>query len=601
MGELSRLYQKLFYGSSLATDVSGGLYVPHDPGMLYFQVEVDSVEKVTQAAKQILEEILRLQKEGPTEEELERVIVNSESERLYSTQTADGMAGRLGFLKFVVGDMQFDEGYLEELRSVDARKIQEVAAKYFDPRRMSGALLLPKGVQYDLKEIAELGKKMLEPQVEETSVKTKKGSTKKEVFPGPRPEVITLSNGMKVIYRERAQSHVMSIHSATLGGMRLELSDPVESAQKDWGASNLMAMTWTKGTPDKDARKIASIVEGSAANLDGFSGRHTVGVQTTGLARDWKVLSELFNETLFHPTFPTSELEHSKRVVEESIRSIEDHSAQLASKLFLETLFEKHPYGHLTAGSLESVRSIDSAKLKAFHQRWVKPSNLTLTVVGAVKRRDLDHWLKDLEKQTNRGPTENLLNKKVDEETALKAPRWTEKSLGREQLHIIVGGLGIRLTDPERYTLRILQNILGGQSGRLFIELREKKSLGYTVAPISFEGMERGYVGTYIACSPSKRQEAIDGIKTVLEVLAKKGPTPAEMARAKEFYLGRRAMDLQSDSSLASYYGLEAVYNLPYLTEEEIVRRISAVKPKDVQDFCRKFLVEPHMVTTVVG
>ena len=143
-----------------------------------------------------------------------------------------------------------------------------------------------------------------------------------------------------------------------------------------------------------------------------------------------------------------------------------------------------------------------------------------------------------------------------------------ERALGREQTHILVGTLGTTITSEDRHALRLLQTLLGGQSGRLFIELREKKSLAYTVAPMSFEGVERGYVGTYIACAPQKRQEAVDGIRKVLEQLAAKGPTASEMSRAKEFFLGRRAMDLQSDSAIASHFGLETLYGVPTKSEE---------------------------------
>jgi zinc protease len=146
-----------------------------------------------------------------------------------------------------------------------------------------------------------------------------------------------------------------------------------------------------------------------------------------------------------------------------------------------------------------------------------------------------------------------------------------------------------------------LQTLLGGQSGRLFIELREKKSLAYTVAPISFEGLERGYVGTYIACSPQKKEEAIAGIRTVLEKLAEKGPSAQEMERAKEFFLGRRSMDLQSDPSIAGHFGLETLYQVTHLTDEQMSKKIRAITAKQISQICRKYLVEPHMVISAVG
>jgi predicted Zn-dependent peptidase len=108
-------------------------------------------------------------------------------------------------------------------------------------------------------------------------------------------------------------------------------------------------------------------------------------------------------------------------------------------------------------------------------------------------------------------------------------------------------------------------------------------------------------VGTYIACSPEKKDEALGGIKRVLETLADRGPTRLEMKRAKEFYLGRRAMDLQGDSAIAGHLGMKALYGLEHLSEQVLTRKVNAVSAKELQAICRKYLVEPYMVTSVVG
>jgi zinc protease len=616
MGELSRLYQRLFYQTSLATDASGGLYTPRDPGMLYFQAETATMDKIQPACEEMFKELARIRTEGPTAEELSRVIVNAESEKLYSTQTADGMAGRLGFLRFILEDMDYDQKFIEELRSIDADRIREVASTYFDPRRMSGVILVPKDqASFDASEISQMARKILGSEdigaagVEKIPAKARVKT--KAVDPSAMPvEFIQLESGMRVAYFERPQSHVFSVHASALGGLRLELTSPVESADRDWGSSHLMALTWTKGVAAMgsakglNAREIAGLVEGSAAGMDGFSGRNSVGLQMTGLSRDWGKLSSLFSQTLASPTFPKDEVDHSRRIVEDSIRGIEDHTSQLCSKLFLETLYETHPYGRQTYGSLDSVAGIGSEKLQAFHRQWVRPERLTVAVSGPIKRSALESWLRELEDRAREasGRAQGItLPEGLPDENPLKGPRWVERSLGREQTHILVGGLGTRIFAEDRHAVRLLQTLLGGQSGRLFIELREKKSLAYTVAPVSFEGLERGYIGTYIACSPGKRQEALEGIKKVLETLAAKGPTPAEMNRAKQFYLGRRAMDMQSDSSIAAHYGLETLYGVKHMSEKELVRKIESISANEIRKVCKQYLVEPHMVTSVVG
>ena len=606
-GELSRLYQSLFYGTSIATDVSGGLYVPFDDGMLYFQAETDSIEKLPAAAEQMFHELARIRREGPTDEELARVLVNAESEKLYATQSADGLAGRLGFLQYIMGDLGYDQQYLEELRAVDRAAVEKVTAEYLDPRRMSLVLLLPKEHKdYDMAPITAMAERLLASPVSKAAV-LKSARAGKAVVSCPaaglKPEFMTTPSGIRVIYRENPQSHVMSLHASALGGLRLELGSPIDSREKDWGSSYLMALTWAKGSRNHDARKISEIVEGCAAGVDGFSGRNTVGLSMTGLARDFGKLSGLFTELLVEPTFPESEVTHSRRIAEDSVRGVEDHSSQLCSKLFLETLFETHPYGSFTTGSLESLPGIGSSKLKDFHRAWIRPERLTLAISGNVRRAELDRWMGEMDRSFAKLAKEpgRKISESLPEESALKAPRWAEKQLGREQTHIIVGGLGTRIRAEDRLTLQLLQTLLGGQSGRLFIELREKKSLAYTVAPLHFDGIEAGYVGTYIACSPSKRKEAVDGIKTVLEKLAEKGPTGSEVERAKQFFLGRRAMDLQSDSAVASHFGLEAVYGIPYLTDVEIAKRVQAIRARDIQELCHQYYVVPHAVTAVVG
>ena len=55
-----------------------------------------------------------------------------------------------------------------------------------------------------------------------------------------------------------------------------------------------------------------------------------------------------------------------------------------------------------------------------------------------------------------------------------------------------MGFRGMSVTDPDRETLDVISQILAGQSGRLFLELRDKKSLAYSVSAMSVEGLAPG-------------------------------------------------------------------------------------------------------------
>jgi zinc protease len=424
------------------------------------------------------------------------------------------------------------------------------------------------------------------------------GSKKSKTKELLAPEVFKTASGLQVAYFARPNSPVYSLYLAGFGGTRAEIPlDP-----KYWGASHLLAQTWAKGTTSKNSKQISQLTEGSAASLDGFSGRNTIGLQSTALVRDWDTLSQLFEEVLFEASFSEDELGHAKRVTQEMIRSLPDHSSQVCSRLFMENLFDQHPYAKSTLGDLPQVERIQASDLRQLHRRWIQPKNLSLAIVGGVHREEVEQLLERMESRFSRlSPAPLTELDHIPHADPLKAPRWAQAKFDREQTHIMVGSSGISMHDPRRYALRLLQNILGGQSGRLFIELREKRSMAYSVSPMVMEGLEAGYVGTYIACAPQKTEEAIRGMKAVIESLATKGPSASEMTRAKNYYLGQRSMDMQSCWSLAAHFGLELLYRNQVLGESEIRKQIEKVTPQQVKKIGADLFLNQPSVTVVVA
>jgi zinc protease len=105
MGESARLHQKLFYEKQICTEVGASVYVPKDPGMFILNADIEATEKADEFLSALDLEIAAVKEHLTEPHELERVITNIESEKLYSTQTVDGVAGRLGFLRFNIGNL----------------------------------------------------------------------------------------------------------------------------------------------------------------------------------------------------------------------------------------------------------------------------------------------------------------------------------------------------------------------------------------------------------------------------------------------------------------------------------------------------------------
>jgi zinc protease len=170
----------------------------------------------------------------------------------------------------------------------------------------------------------------------------------------------------------------------------------------------------------------------------------------------------------------------------------------------------------------------------------------------------------------------------------------------RAQAHLVTGTTGLRLADQDRFALEVLVSAMSGQGGRLFLELRDKQSLCYSVAAYAVDGLEPGTFSVYMGTSPDKVDRALEGIDGILATLVSDGITAVELDRAKRYLLGSHAIGLQRTGARATTMALNALYGLGHLAHRDHQQKLGAVTLDDVRRVAQKVLTRPR-VTTVVG
>ena len=126
----------------------------------------------------------------------------------------------------------------------------------------------------------------------------------------------------------------------------------------------------------------------------------------------------------------------------------------------------------------------------------------------------------------------------------------------------MIGFRGLRVGDPDRFALELVTQLLSGQGGRLFLELRDRRSLAYSVAATNLEGVAPGTFTVYIATAPEKRAEAEARLLEQLDELVQRAPAPGELERAQRFLVGNFAIDQQRNAVHAAHVSLDALYGL---------------------------------------
>ncbi len=576
-GEASWLVQKVKLEKGLVHSIYASSYTPKDPGLFFVGATLPA-ENMEKAVEAILEETNRMSAEGVTAEELQRAKVNIESDLIYSRQTVQGQAGKIGNYELTAGDFRFEEEYLRRVALLQNEDIQKVSRKYFKNRQLTISVLAPEEKADSFKNLSL--KSIVEERAPEEATAEKTSSVHKTV----------LENGVRLIVKENRSVPVVTVQVSFLGGVRFE-------GESNNGINHFTAVMLTKGTENQNSLEIARKVERMAGSFSGFSGYNSLGLTFTFLNQHFEEAFKLLTEVVRQPSFDKEEMEKRRKLILASIRQQEDDLGRLVFKLFRKTLYEKHPYGMDSLGTLDSVQRLTQKDLKEYYERIAVPENMVLTVVGDVDQKQVMLAAKKAFGDLKTGP---FRFPSISQESPVRKKRIAEVLKPKEQAHFVLGFFGISYHDPDSYALAVLDAALSGQGGRLFHELRDKESLAYALDFMVQLNLDPGFIGVYMGTHPDKLETAVRGVLRELKKVKEEGLKEEEVDRAKRYLIGNFEIGLQTNSARANQMSLDELYGLGFDHFQRYPREIGKVTKEDVDRVAKKYLDLESYVLAIV-
>ncbi len=584
--ESSRLVQRVKDDEQRVDRVDSSSYTPLDPGLFSVGLETDA-ERACDAIESVAREVERLRLERVSADELERARANFLAHEHFERESVAGMASRLGSFHVLAGDHRGHVGYLERIRTATPDDLIRVAREHLDPEHLNAVAV-----------VAETDATALTDKLVCESVERGLEATRKRFAPPPRAaraagspvESYALENGARVHVVRRPEIPVVAARAAFRGGLL------AESAQ-DAGISSFLSSLWTRGTRSRSSADFARSVENLAAEINGFSGRSSLGFTLDATRDKLEPVLDLFAEALLEPGFDPAEIERERRETLAVIDRRADRLAQLAYLQLSELLFPTHPYRLPMLGTHESVRQIDANSLRAHHDRLIRPENLVFAIAGDV---DPDSVAEGIAVRTSAMSADGFEPPSPEPDPPPREIREGRLRKERAQSHLVIGFAGLTVADPDRYALDVLSQVLAGQGGRLFLELRDRQGLAYSVSAANVEGVAPGFFSVYIATAPEKLEAAHRGILEELERLVEKAPSEDELARARRYLTGSHAIDGQRNSNHAAHVALDSLYGLGADAHYHYAERIAAVGRDEVLQAARRILrLDAHALSLV--
>ena len=593
-GDSSRLNRRLRLDQHLVNYAGSSVFVAKDPG--FFAVSMSLNEKDLEPALQNLKDELIAALNTPvSDEELQKALINLASEQYYAQETVDGLARTFGHYQDLFDDPGHFATFMRQAEALTAADLMKVARKVLSAPEFSLIIMTPaeKSVvepiaQAWMKQFrAEIKKKR--PTLKRTVAKrSKKISFAAKAPKGKLPDVekVTLKNGVTLITRPNFDTPLVSVRAASLGGSRLETT-------ATQGATELLGRTWLAGGGALSEHEINLRADRMAASLAAFGGRNSEGVSMTCLKPFTAEMLEIFGAVYRDPHFEEAAVEREIKSMLEHIKLRQDNPAQLCVLAFMKNMFGDHPYGHDPYGDEAAVAKLNAGTVR---EVFAQKSGLTIVASGAfepaVLREQLAESLGDLKVSAGQNKLVPIAYPKKDV--------FLYQTSAKEQSHLLLGYPGLKLGDETRYTLQVMQAILAGQGGRLFLELRDKASLAYSVSPMRMEGLEGGYFGAYIGCSPEKAEKALRMMHAEFKKLCDVPVGELELQRAQRYLIGKHDIESQKNTNFTSSLLFDEIYGIDYRETFHFNERIRAVTSEGIRTLAQTLFARPA-VTSLIG
>jgi zinc protease len=578
-GYNSALYTALKRRRDLAHDVYAVNYTPRDKGvfLLGASCEPERVPDVLRGLmQQVYEPALSL-----SEPELAAAKTRIISHFVHARETYQGIADQLGRSALVYGDPNYGAHYIAAIEALTLDDLHQAASVCLDPQRANIAVLLPTGTP--LPDSATV--LTWSQPAQRHSVRHIPQST------SPVP-VIDLPGGSKLIVQTDRKAPLVSMRAVLDGGQRAE-------PQGQEGLARLFTSVWDMGTSLRSAAEIERELDRLGASLHASSDRDSLQLSARFLKGTFAAGLELFFEILAEPAFPEAEVERERADQLRDLDTLKENRFQFAFQHFLPTFYGTHPYNHLSLGWRESLASVTRADLLAFHNRLLRPDRTVYAVVGDIA---VDEVLTLLHRTAPSALfTAEAHALRTTPSMPMRSDMCTQVlTTEGKQTHIIWGFPTVTMYDRERYALRLLDTILGGMGGRLFTELRDQKSLAYTVTSFDAYPVDPGFFALYIGCSPGKETEALSEFERVVREVQETGVTAEELERAKTYLEGALDIGMQGTSQRTAVYGHGQLYHGKWNAFQAYIENMREVSGADVQRVAQSYLNSSRSVRVIL-
>ena len=396
------------------------------------------------------------------------------------------------------------------------------------------------------------------------------------------PQLHRLDNGLTLCMQRIEGVASVAMHAMLPAGCAYD-SDATD------GIASMHAELLLRGAGPHDSHALSDEMDAAGMHRGVSAGTQHLHLHCTTSGAHLEQAMQLVTQVLTAPALPDAEIDAARSLCLLSLKSLDDDPQDTCTTK-LHALHRPRPLHRSGLGCAAVLQTLDSANIQQAWNDRVGPKTSVLAIAGHF---DPDAMCDTVTRLL--GPWQG----KTTSQDAHEAPPRGRVCIDQDtaQMQLAIAFDAPLATDVNVDAARLAAYVLGGgSSSRLFLEVRQRRSLCYGIGA-HWSGSDRdGFIQVVTGTTPERVQETLETtLSTIRE--AAKGLSEDEIARAVLQFRSQLVRGGESTQARASALSRDAALFGRVRSLPERIAEIESVEPADVNAIAAAWAdLEPTIV-----
>lgn len=364
------------------------------------------------------------------------------------------------------------------------------------------------------------------------------------------------------------------------------------------GISHFLEHLFFKGTKNRpNTLAISGELDSLGGEYNAFTAKEFTGYWVKVAADKLAIALDIISDMLLNSLFDEKEIEREKGVIIEELNMYEDNPIMHVEDVFETVLYGDTPAGWETIGTKANIRHFRRQDFLRYLKSQYGTRSAYIILTGSLAddaKRTAQKMFSSLQV--------NSWRRQIGVKEKQAKPRFKIVPKAIDQVNLSLGVRTFPIGHPEEINVKLLGIILGGSmSSRLFIRLRERGGLAYSVRAMAEFYSDSGYLTAQAGVPIGKTREAIRMIMEEYRRIANEPVTAAELKRAKDLLSGKMLIQMEATDNLALWYARQAVLRHEIMTPKEFLTLAKKVDAASLLKTAKKIFRNDRLNLAIIG